>query len=379
MIIGIDASRANRAQKTGVEWYSYHLIQELKKIIPRDAEVILYSDDKLKGDLGNLPENWKEKIIKSPIQNPITKKGWLWTQLRLSLEMVFSRPDILFVPSHAIPLIHPKHTITTIHDIGFLRYPESYKTLGRIYHKFSSYFASKFAYKIIVPSEFTKGELMEIYKIPHWKIHVTHLGFNEIKYNLKNTGDEEVKSVLRSYQIKKPYFLFVGRLEEKKNILNLIKAFDLFIKKTGLNHQLVLAGMPGFGFLKFEELIKKLNLKDRVIITGFVKDENIPILYKNSKALILPSYYEGFGIPILEAFACGVPVIGSRSASIPEVANDSAILIDPKNVKELSHALQVVLNDLTRKVLIEKGLKRVREFSWERMAQKTWEIINLKN
>ncbi|MEA3272077.1 MAG: glycosyltransferase, partial [Patescibacteria group bacterium] len=175
MLLGIDVSRANRPVKTGVEWYSYHLIQELKKIIPDNIGVVLYSDEMLGGGLENLPENWKSEIIKSPVKHPKTKKPWLWTQLRLSWEMFKNRPDILFVPSHAIPIIHPKKTVATIHDIGFLRYPEAYNKYACLYHRFASWFATQFASKILTPSGFTKRELMEVYKIPHWKIIVTHL------------------------------------------------------------------------------------------------------------------------------------------------------------------------------------------------------------
>lgn len=380
MLIGIDTSRANRPIKTGVEWYSYYLIQELKKIIPRDsARIVLYSDEILGGGLENLPDNWKSEIIKSPVKNPKIKKPWLWTQLRLSWEMFCKKPDMLFVPSHAIPIFHPKKIITTIHDIGFLRYPEAYNKYARLYHKFSTWFAAQFASRIIVPSEFTKRELIEVYKIPHWKITVTHLGYNKNAYN-QNCRDTlqctHASSVLFKYKIQKPYFLFVGRLEEKKNVLGLVRAFNLFLKETGSSHQLVLVGVPGFGFEKTKEKILDLGLQNRVKILGYARNEDIPILYKEATALALPSFYEGFGIPILEAMACGTPVIASKSASIPEVAGDAAILIDPKKPEELARAMKVVLNDLTRRILIEKGKERVKNFSWEKTARETWEILS---
>ncbi|NQU83976.1 MAG: glycosyltransferase family 4 protein [Parcubacteria group bacterium] len=376
MIIGIDASRANRMQKTGVEWYSYHLIEELKKIIPRDiTRVILYSDEALGGGLETLPYGWSSEIIKSPVKSPKTKKAWLWTQLRLSWEMLRKKPDVLFVPSHAMPLIHPKKTITTIHDIGFLRYPDAYNKYACLYHRFSTWFAARFAFRIIVPSEFTRKELMRVYKIPHWKITVTHLGYNQVAYNTNKVENES--AVLFKYKIEKPYFLFVGRIEEKKNISGLIQAFNLFIKNTGSGHSLVLVGVEGFGFSKIKEEILDLGLHNRVNILGYVRGEDIPVLYKEASALILPSFYEGFGIPILEAMACGTPVIGSKAASIPEVAGDAAVLVCPKKPEELAQAMNVVLNDLTRRILIERGLQRVKNFSWERTARETWEVLSL--
>lgn len=364
MLIGIDASRANRAQKTGVEWYSYRLIEELKKIIPGDIGVVLYSDEPLLGDLSILPPNWESKIITSPIKSPITKKGWLWTQLRLSWEMILYWPDVLFVPSHAMPLFHPRKTVITLHDIGFLKFPEAYKPLARAYHRFSSWFAAKFAWKILTPSEFTKKEIIETYKISPDKVIVTHLA-PSMDLSVGNFSEE----ILKNYKIAKPYFLFVGRVEEKKNILGLFRAFEIFIKNNS-SHNLVFAGLPGFGF----EKLKKDN--SRVAITGFVKDEDLPAIYKNAEVLILPSFYEGFGIPVLEAMSAGIPVICSNVTSLPEVAGDAAILINPENPEEIAGAMEKVLDPATRQALIERGFVRAKEFSWQKTAQKTWEIIS---
>lgn len=369
MIIGIDASRANRAQKTGVEWYSYRLIEELKKIIPGDVGVVLYSDEPLSGDLGILPPNWKSKIITSPIKSPVTKKGWLWTQLRLSLEMILRWPDVLFVPSHAMPLFHPKKTVITLHDIGFLKFPEAYKPLARLYHRFSSWFAAKFAWKILTPSEFTKKEIVETYKINPEKIIATRLA-PSMDFVAENFSEE----ILKKYNIAKPYFLFVGRVEEKKNVLGVLQAFEIFSKNKSL-HNLVFAGLPGFGFEKLEEKIKN---NERIKITGFVKDEDLPAIYKNAEALILPSFYEGFGIPVLEAMSAGIPVICSNVTSLPEVAGDAAILIDPKNPEDISKAMEKVLDAETRRILIEKGNARAKEFSWQKTAQKTWGVFSNK-
>lgn len=364
MLIGIDVSRANRAQKTGVEWYSFRLIEELKKIIPADTEIVLYSDEPLAGELKKLPPNWASKVIKSPIKFPLSKKGWLWTQLRLSWEMVLCQPEILFVPSHAMPIIHPKKTIITLHDIGFLKFPLMYKSLARLYHRFSSWFAARFAWKILTPSEFTKKEIIKTYKIPAEKVFVTHLA-----PSLDFLSGDFSEEILRNYGIKKPYFLFVGRVEEKKNVAGLFQAFDIFSQNDSL-HSLVFAGLPGFGFEKF----KKDN--SRVIITGFVADGDLPAVYQNAEALILPSFYEGFGIPVLEAFVAGIPVVISDVSSLPEVAGGAAILVNPQKPEEIAEAMKKVLNPETRKGLTERGFIRAKEFSWQNTAEKTWEIIS---
>ncbi len=373
MIIGIDASRANRAQKTGVEWYSYRLIEELKKIIPQTERVVLYSDEPLVGDLKKMPDNWSEKIIKS-FRSPKSKKIWLWTQLGLSFEMIFCRPDILFAPSHAMPIFHPKKTVITLHDIGFLKFPKAYKSPARAYHRFSAWFAAKFAWKILTPSEFTKKEIVATYKVNPEKIFITHLA-PSIDFS-KNSPAE---AILEKYKITKPYFLFVGRVEEKKNVLGLFSAFEIFNKLRNYEnneitknemYNLVFAGLPGFGF----EKLKKDN--SRVVITGFVKDEDLPAIYKNAEALILPSFYEGFGIPVLEAFACGIPAIVSNTSSLPEVAGGAAILIHPNNPEEIAKAMEKIMDSEIRRALIEKGNARIKDFSWQKTAQKTWEVLS---
>ena len=156
MVLGIDASRANKKERTGVEWYSYFLIQEFKKIIPQDIQVVLYSPDPLREDLLPLPANWQVKILKWSFK--------FWTLLRFSWEMLFHKPDVLFVPSHIIPFFPPNRSFTTIHDIGFKRFPESYSGPERRLQDFGVRRALSCAQTIFTPSEFTKNELLDVYK-----------------------------------------------------------------------------------------------------------------------------------------------------------------------------------------------------------------------
>lgn len=173
MKIGIDASRANLSERTGTEWYSYYLIQHLKKVIPSDTEVILYSKSPLVGDLGILPPHWRSVVLSWPPK-------FLWTQFRLSWEMVRNPVDLLFVPAHTIPIFHPQKTITTCHDIGFIRMPHLYSLKERMYHRLTMWFAVFFAKSIIAPSEFVKQEILHAYPVPSEKIHVIYHGAPEI-------------------------------------------------------------------------------------------------------------------------------------------------------------------------------------------------------
>ncbi|MEK7083645.1 MAG: glycosyltransferase, partial [Patescibacteria group bacterium] len=262
MIIGIDASRANRAQKTGVEWYSHHLLKKMMEFPISNFSTkggyasggqfpiffVLYADRPLTGDLAVLPRGWSAKVLRWPF-------GRLWTQVRLSWEMLVHPPDVLFIPSHVAPLIHPKKTVVTVHDICASQFPGSYSRFQRWYTLWSARYAVKHLWKVVVPSEYTKKEVLkleirnkkleEICVIPH--------GYDTRYREIKDT--EEIEEKLKKYNIHKPFILSVGRVEEKKNTLRSIKAFELLKQKKNLqsliaNLQFVLVGQPGHGYEK---------------------------------------------------------------------------------------------------------------------------------
>jgi glycosyltransferase involved in cell wall biosynthesis len=334
--------------------------------------VILYSAEPLRGGLEVLPQNWESKIIKGV---NLGRGPWLWTQLGLTLEMIKNRPDILFVPSHAIPLIHPKRTYTTIHDIGFEVFPESYRFLALLYHRFSARCALRSAERIFVPSEFTKQELIKYYKADSKKIIVTPLGFDPEKYH----PNQNV--IPNSFRDLEPYVLFIGRIEKKKNVKRLIEAFLALKKELSSRPErseaegslkLVLVGTPGFGY----DEIKAASGSTDIIFTGYMPTADLPGILAGASVYALPSLYEGFGIPILEAFASGVPVLTSTTASMPEVAGDAACLVNPELVEEIKSALQKLTeNEAYRQDLISRGFLRIKDFSWENTAKITLKSI----
>lgn len=366
MLIGIDASRANREKKTGVEWYSYHLIEALKKI-DTENRYFLYSEGKLKNDLGDLPSKWQSKILKWPPK-------FLWTQICLSWEMLFKAPDLLFIPSHVIPLIHPKKTITTIHDLGFRRFPQAYSKFQQWYLNWSVKFALKHAFKIIVPSQFTKDELIKIYNAAPEQITVIPLSYNTKTY-YPITDQEKITQTLSRYQIKKPYLLYVGRLEEKKNVAFLLDVFkNLSLANNNLS--LVLAGGRGYGYEKIQEKIKECDLGDQIVQLDWTGENDLPCLYSGAEIFVFPSLYEGFGIPLLEAMACGTPVVASNIASIPEISGGAALLAKVNNVDDFAQKISEVLeNDNLKEILRQKGLARVKNFSWQNCAEKTLNLF----
>lgn len=397
MIISIDASRANEAERTGTEWYSYHLIQEFKKL-DSENQFRLYSPSPLKDGLENLPGNFQSRVLKSPTET-------LWTQTRLSAEMLLNAPDVLFVPAHTIPVIHPKNTVVTCHDVGFERFPELYavhsigssvglkglavKAASRLitgfkysnneldYHRWSMKFVLKHARKIIVISEFTKKEIKEIYEIPGDNLRVVYNGFDQEKFvPIKDRA--KINQALEKYGINRSFYFFVGRLEEKKNITGMLEAFALARAKEPKSEKavFVLAGRPGYGYKRIKEKIKKLNLENSVKEIGWIPDEDRVYLLNAANALMFVSNYEGFGIPILEAFGTGCPVITSNAASCPEVAGDAALLADPKNPEKMAAAIVRLENDERLKQdLRRKGLARAKIFNWQKCAKETLDVL----
>ncbi len=350
-MIHIDASRYNNiAQKTGVENYSWFLINEMVKLAPKN--ITLISPQKIDLDVPQIVIPFKR----------------LWTQIRLSWKMLGNRKiDNLFIPSHVMPIIHPKNTTITIHDVAFKRYPKSYSRLSRWYLNWGTKFAVKHAKKIIVPSSTTKKDLIKFYKANPDKITVIPLGYKS------GAGDMATKS----QQLKtNSYFLFIGRIETKKNVQTLIKAFQAINKKHP-KIKLVLAGRPGIGGKNIVETIHELSLRKNIITTGYISDADKQALLNNCLCFVFPSLFEGFGIPLLEAMDAGVPIITSKIPTSYEIAKENALFFDPFNVKGLVKNMEMIINEKDlREKLTTKHAQTLKKYSWRNCAKRTLEVVS---
>ena len=373
MKIGIDGSRAFINQRTGIEEYSYQVIKHLVDKL-NDHEVILYVStnyefstnvritniqEDIRKEL-NLPQNWSVKIVKC---------FRFWTQLGLSLEMLLHPVDVLFVPAHTVPFVHPRKTIVTVHGLEYEVMPHAYSFWERFYMRLSIKNSCHWAQTIIAVSENTKKDLMKLYQVPEKKIQVVYEGYSaDAKSQISNLKSQiNPKSQIQNH---KPCLLFIGRLEERKNILGIIKAFEILKEQYKIPHKLVLAGRGGYGFSNIELVIGISKYKNDIIQLGFVKDEDKFNLIAGADVFMFPTFYEGFGIPILEAQSVGVPVVTSNTSSMPEVAGDSAMLVDPKNCEEIARATYKLISDKSLKDdIIKKGSENVQRFSWEKCAQ----------
>lgn len=368
MTIGIDASRANKDNKTGVEWYSYHLIQELKKITPADVQVLLYTNEKLKADLGDCPVNFKEKILNWPPK-------YLWTQIRLAIELMFHAPDALFVPAHTIPfwpIASKTKVYVTVHDVGFKRYPNLYKKIQYYYHDLTMKVIKRRADKIITISDFSKQEIIDLYSVSADKIVVIPLGYDQSQYHLAVVAD---KNILTKYKITQPYILYVGRLEKKKNIGNLVKAFA-YAKASNHDLKLVLAGNAGNEYEVIKNIIAEHKLENEIILPGYIAEADLPAVIKMAEVFMFPTLYEGFGLPILQAMAVGTPVITSDIEPHRSISGGCAVLVNPKNSEHMAQQINKIIKDREfASDLKSAGLERVQSFSWAKTAQDTLAVL----
>lgn len=355
LCIGIEAAHANKPQRTGVENYCWHVIQELKKQIPSTVRVVLYSNSSLVGELGVLPPNWEAKILKWPLRK-------LWSQIRLSWELLFHPPDVFFAPGQLIPWFCPAKIVATIHDSAFLAYPQAYNFLGRHYLRWMNKMIVKYADLILTPSQFSKNELKKYYKIDEEKIKVMPLGYDSNVF--KSLG-----------MSREPMIMSLGRLEEKKNTVGIIKAFNI-LKEKNKDLKLMLVGTPRVGYEKIKAEIESSLNKSDILLPGWRSEQEIVVLLNKASVFLIPSLYEGFGLPVLEAMACGAPVVASSGNSLAEVGGDAVLYADPRNVDEVAASTGKLLDDRNlREEKIKAGLERVKNFSWEKTGANTWEAI----
>jgi glycosyltransferase involved in cell wall biosynthesis len=400
MIIGIDASRANKERKTGTEWYSFYLIKNLA-LIDTNNKYWLYLNTPPSAELSAVVKNnsnFSFKYLSWPLYS-------FWTLGRLSLEMIWRRPDILFVPAHTLPLFSPRKTINTIHDIAFVREQNLYLseksktkiigsrrlinflvkliTFGKYrsnsvdYLYWSTAFALRHAKKIITVSNFTKQEILSLYpKTKDHKITVIHNGYdNDIFYPISNK--DKIQAVLDKYGLPTKFFLYVGRLEKKKNTPALIEAMALVRENNPeIKEKLVLIGNASFGFDEVKYAIEEFNLNSEVFIPGWVDEADLPYIYNAASAFVFPTKHEGFGIPILESLACGLPTIASDIPVLREIAHDAVMYFDQNDKNEIAKAMiKIIKDEPLRQELKLKGLAQSHKFSWRQCAEKTLEEI----
>lgn len=370
MVIGIDGSRAFTKNRTGTENYSYQLIRHMAdnfSDLSEDLQFVIYLRPGNKVESSEWPANFKFKKI--------TNK-YLWTQLGLAWATFTDQLDLLFVPAHTIPLIRRPglKTVMTVHDLGAEYLPADHQLKQRLYLGFITQFQLRSARQLIAVSEATKADVIKRLDIPSGRISVIYEGLNPMPKVKKDLQD----GILNKFDVQPgKYFFFIGTIQPRKNLAKLMQAFSQFTSTTpeASEMKLVLSGADGWDYQAIHDLPQQLGIQKRVIFTGRVDDQQMTALYQSALALTYPSLFEGFGLPILEAFAAGCPVLTSNLSSMPEVAGKAAILVNPENTKEITEGMKSLLSKQVRQKLIDQGYKQVSKFSWNQASLETLELL----
>lgn len=361
-LIGIDASRAARAQRTGTEGYAYHLIRELIPLAEeRHHQLRLYFNQPPPRDLFSAGPN--VEMIALPFNR-------LWTHLRLARELHTRPPRLFFTPAHVIPLTYRGRAVATVHDLGFHYFPEAHTRFQVAYLKWSTGHNARRSCRVLADSEATKSDLSTFYGVDSAKITVVYPGVDPELAPV--TDAAALADVQEKYGISAPYVLYLGTLQPRKNLQRLIQAYA----QSGVSEQLVLAGRAGWLSEPILQTVADLKEGDNIRLTGFVAQEDKVALLSGATALLFPSLYEGFGFPILEAQACGTAVLCANNSSQPEVAGDAALLVQAQDTEAIARAIQRLVQDThLRQQLIEKGLKNVHRFRWKRAAVQVMKVL----
>ncbi len=365
MLIGIDASRAAYRQRTGTENYSLFLIRAILKLDRENRYRLYFSQPPAPG---LLPAASNAQIQTMPFPR-------LWTHIRLSWEMATRAPDVLFVPAHVLPLMHPRRSVVTVHDLGYLYYPQAHTRWARYYLRRSTSYNARAAAHLIADSQATKRDLVERCQVSDGKITVVYPGYDPQFAPIRDHA--RLAAIRERYPIPGPYAIYVGTLQPRKNLARLLEAFAILVQQIEHIH-LVIAGKRGWLHKPLFARVQELGLDERVHFTGYVPQDDLPALISGARVFVLPSLYEGFGLPVLEAMACGTPVICSNVSSLPEVTGDAAILVNPHNTVQLAEALgQLLADEQLRNKLANRGLLRASQFSWEKCAQETLRVLEM--
>lgn len=364
MIIGIDANEANVEKRVGISEYAYQILSNLYRLRNEgkiDHSFTIYLKSEPLKNLPNATPWWVYKVV---------KPSKLWTQIGFPFHLITTpkKPNLLLTLTHYAPRFCPVPSIVSVMDVSYLHFPETFKK-NDLYQltKWTKY-SVKNAKKVITISKSSKDDIIKYYKVPENKVEVVHLGLKKLSMQSSHVN-------LEDFGIKKPFLLFVGTLQPRKNITRLIEAFSIFTKKSR-SHQLVIVGKRGWLYEEILEAPEKFGVKDDVLFLDYVSDSELPEFYSKAEVFVLPSLYEGFGLPVLEAMRYGCPVITSNVSSLPEAGGDAALYVDPENVEEISKGIDRVLSDKKlREEMIKKGNIHYKKFTWEKAASKVLEVI----
>lgn len=369
MRIGVNARFLLSEKLEGLGWYSFELLSRMVKLLPQHDFVFFF--DRPYDAKFIFGENVKAVLVSPPARHPFL--WYLWFEKMLPNALKKEKIDVFFSPDGYLSLNTNIPTILTIHDLAFEVFP---KQIPFIVEKYYRFFTPKFVKKaalIVAVSNATKNDIIKFYGTDSKKISVVHNGcsttFNPVPIQMKIEIREKWTGGL-------PFFIFIGALHPRKNIDGILKAFDLFKQKTGLPHKLLIAGRMAWQTETIKLVYEQLVFKNDVVFATHSGRDLLNNLLGSAEALVYPSHYEGFGLPILEAFHCEIPVITSNNSAMPEVAGDAALLVDSNSTTSIADAMiKIVENESFRENLIQLSSVQMKKFSWDKAAKEMVELI----
>jgi len=374
MIIGIDGNEANVKNRVGVNQYGYELLRALKKLQGESKnkhKIIVFLQKQPLEDMPLPSEDFFYKVLPG---------GKYWIVRKLVPYLIFNKDklDIFFSPSHYVPLFSRVPRACSIMDLGYLEFSGQFEKFDFWQLKLWTAYSIFVSKAIIAISNSTKQDIMRRYSFASKKVASTLLAYDRNKFN-EQISEEDVRRIKNKYSIVDDYVLFLGTLKPSKNVEGLIDAFNILIQENNTldNLKLVIAGKKGWLYKNVFKKVEEYNLQNKIIFTDFIKEEEKPALIAGAKVFVLPSFWEGFGLDILNAMACGVPVVLSTKGSLLEVAGDAGIFINPYDPKDIANGLKKVLlaSEIEYNTYKKKVLDRVKAFSWEKTAVETLKIL----
>ncbi|MBE9467910.1 MAG: glycosyltransferase family 4 protein [Bacteroidetes bacterium] len=369
MKIAVNTRLLIKDKLEGIGWFTFETFKRITKNHPEHEFIFIF--DRPFSDEFIFSSNVKPVVIYPQSRHPFL--WYVWFEHSLSRFLKKTKPDLFVSPDGFLSLSSNIPSFSVIHDINFVHQPKDLPFLARKYYNHYFPLYAKKSKRIATVSEFSKKDLCENYQINNDKVDVVYNGVNK---TYSSVSECDKKAIKNKYTKGKDFFVFVGALHPRKNVSRLLLAFDEFKKKSKSDIKLVIVGGFMFKNNSLKNVYSNLFYKDDIIFTGRLSPDDLRYVLGSALALTFVPYFEGFGIPIIEAMSCGTPVITSNVTSMPEVAGDAALLVDPFSVEEIKNAmLKIVKDNNLRNELIKKGFVQQEKFSWDKTAEKLWASI----
>ena len=310
-------------------------------------------------------------VLKPAARHPLLWKYWFDVKVALQLRKI--KADVFLSPDGQASLTTGVPQCLVVHDLGFLHFPEGYQKSHLAYYKRHTPKAIRKAATVATVSQFSKKDILAQYPVPPEKIEVV---YSAVKSIFQPNGFEEQLGVKEKYTGGSEYFLFTGAIQPRKNLVNLLRAFSIFKRRMQSSFKLVLAGRLAWKNDEFLELLQTYKYRDDVLLTGYLEEPELALLTASAYAMVYPSWFEGFGVPVLEAMQCGVPVLTSKDSSMEEISEGVALYFDPANVDDIAYKLMFIYKqEGERSSLVQRGKVIAAQYSWQKTADALWKQV----